>query len=121
MSELIGDVAQLEDGGVGLRFDVKHQGELIPAFAIRFDGVVAAYLNRCGHIAIPLDYNPGSFFSDDKQTLVCSTHGAEYAPNTGQCLGGPCYGVWLDPLPVSEQEGKLYLESTEYEVIRNHV
>lgn len=121
MSEIIGDVAHLEDGGVGLRFDIKHNDETIPAFAVRFDGVVAAYLNRCGHIAIPLDYNPGTFFSDDKQTLVCSTHGAEYAPDSGKCLGGPCFGVGLDPLPVKEQDGQLILESTEYEVIKKDV
>ena len=77
-TNLIGAINGLEEGGKGLRFDVKKTGsnEVIPAFVVRFDYQIFAYLNRCGHIAIPLDYMPGEFFSDDKQTLVCATHGA---------------------------------------------
>ena len=94
-STFIGSIEGLEEGGKGLRFDLKKKGEdeVIPAFAIRYDYQLFAYLNRCGHIAIQLDYMPGEFFADDGQTLICATHGAEYAPDTGACLGGPCYGV----------------------------
>lgn len=115
--QFIGDASQLEEGGKGLRFSLRSPaGESIPAFAIRFDYQYYAYLNKCGHIAVQLDYMPGEFFSDDGQTLMCSTHGAEYAPDTGACLGGPCYGVGLEPLTVSERDGRLYLITTEYEV-----
>jgi len=122
-SNLIGVVEGLEEGGKGLRFDVKKTGhdEVIPAFVVRYDYQIFAYLNRCGHIAIPLDYMPGDFFSDDKQTLVCSTHGAEYAPDTGACLGGPCFGVGLEPLQVLEQKGQLYLNNSEFEVVKENV
>jgi len=116
--QLIGDSAGLEEGGKGLRFDVKSKaGEVIPAFAVRFDYQFFAYLNKCGHIAVRLDYMPGEFFSDDGQTLVCATHGAEYAPDTGACLGGPCFGVGLEPLDITEQDGQLYLENDEFEVV----
>ena len=115
---LIGSVQGIEEGGKGLRFDVRNaNNEVIPAFVVRFDQRYFAYLNRCGHIAVQLDYLPGQFFSDDGQTLVCATHGAEYAPDTGACLGGPCYGVGLDPVSVKEINGKLYLTSDSYEVI----
>ncbi len=119
--KLIGDEAVLEEGGKGLRFDVKTKaGEVIPAFAVRFDGQVFAYLNKCGHIAVQLDYMPGEFFSDDGQTLICSTHGAEYAPDTGACLGGPCYGVGLEPLQISSQDGSLFLENDDLEIVSEH-
>jgi nitrite reductase/ring-hydroxylating ferredoxin subunit len=115
---LIGSVQGIEEGGKGLRFDVRNaNNEVIPAFVVRFDQRYFAYLNRCGRIAGQLDYLPGQFFSDDGQTLVCATHGAEYAPDTGACLGGPCYGVGLDPVSVKEINGKLYLTSDSYEVI----
>ena len=122
-TNLIGAINGLEEGGKGLRFDVKKTGsnEVIPAFVVRFDYQIFAYLNRCGHIAIPLDYMPGEFFSDDKQTLVCATHGAEYAPDTGACLGGPCFGVGLEPLQVQEQDGQLYLNNSEFEVVTENV
>lgn len=118
LEKFIGVVDGLEEGGKGLRFDVKsQQGEVIPAFVVHFDYQYFAYLNRCGHIAVQLDYMPGDFFSDDGQTLICATHGAEYAPDTGTCLGGPCYGVGLDPVEIKEEEGKLFLVADDYEVV----
>lgn len=120
---LIGSIEGLEEGGKALRFDVKKKSEdeVIPAFAIRYDYQLFAYLNRCGHIAIPLDYMPGEVFSDDGQTLICSTHGAEYAPDTGACLGGPCFGVGLEKLEVKESQGQLYLDHSDYEVVIKEV
>ena len=116
-TDFICDTEQLEEATRGFCFTVKEpNGQLAPAFAIRFNDQFFAYVNRCGHIAVRLDYMPGEFFSDDGQTLVCSTHGAEYAPETGACLGGPCYGIGLDALDIAEQEGQLYLTSEGYEI-----
>jgi len=118
VEKFIAVVDGIEEGGKGLRFDVKsEQGELIPAFIVHFDYQYFAYLNRCGHIAVQLDYMPGEFFSDDGQSLICATHGAEYAPDTGACLGGPCYGVGLDPLEIEVVEGKIFLLAEGYEVV----
>ena len=116
-STLIGSIAGLEEGGKGLRFDVVNKNqETIPAFVIHFDGQYFAYLNRCGHIAVQLDYMPGDFFSDDGRTLMCATHGAEYAPDTGACLGGPCYGVGLEPLQLEQDDNQLFLKSDIFSV-----
>ena len=120
-SSYVGACSALKEGENGLRFDVKNaDGEELPAFAVRFDGRYFAYINRCGHIAIQLDFMPGAFFSDDGQTLMCSTHGAEYAPDTGACLGGPCYGVGLQPVAIAEEGGHLLLVETEYTVIEKN-
>lgn len=114
----IGSAVGLEESGKGLRFDVKNsEGQVTPAFVVRYDNQVFAYLNQCGHIAIQLDYMPGEFFGDDGQTLVCSTHGAEYAPDTGACLGGPCFGVGLQPLAIVEEGGDLYLQDEQLSVV----
>jgi nitrite reductase/ring-hydroxylating ferredoxin subunit len=117
-SKRIGSVEGLQEGGKGLRFDVKSaNGEVMPAFVIHYDYQYFAYLNKCGHIAVQLDYMPGEFFSDDGQSLICATHGAEYAPDTGACQGGPCYGVGLEPLVVSQSEGQLFLESDDLDIV----
>jgi len=120
---VIGSTIGLEEGGKGLRFDVVNaDGETIPAFVVHFDYQYFAYLNRCGHIAVQLDYMPGEFFSDDGQSLICATHGAEYAPDTGACLGGPCYGVGLEPLPIKVQNDTLILDVGTYKVVdRNKI
>ena len=118
--QIIANVQELQECAKGLRFDIIKNDEKIPAFAVRYDGQIFAYLNRCGHIAVQLDYNEGEFFSDDN-TLICSTHGAEYAPETGQCLGGPCFGVGLQALDVCEVDGILYLKDDSYEVAKQDV
>lgn len=116
-SNVIGSTSGLEEGGKGLRFDViDAKGDTIPAFVVHFDYQYFAYLNRCGHIAVQLDYMPGEFFGDDGQTLVCATHGAEYAPDTGACLGGPCYGVGLEPLIIRVEGDVISLDTKGYSV-----
>jgi len=90
---------------------------VVVKFVVRYDYQYFAYLNRCGHIAVQLDYVPGEFFSDNGDTLICATHGAEYAPDTGACLGGPCFGVGLEPLSIVENDGELFLQSNELEVV----
>jgi nitrite reductase/ring-hydroxylating ferredoxin subunit len=114
----IGSIEGLQEGGKGLRFDVRNaSGEVMPAFVIHYDYQYFAYLNKCGHIAVQLDYMPGEFFSDDGQHLICATHGAEYAPDTGACQGGPCYGVGLDPLEISQSDGQLFLENKDLDIV----
>lgn len=102
----------IEEGGRGARFEVFHAGEVLPAFVIRFGGKARAYLNRCGHIPVELDYLPGEFFDASRLYLVCATHGALHDPATGACLGGRCNGRGLIPLPVVEEVDGIYLMET---------
>lgn len=98
--EAVCAVKDLAEGGQGLRFTVITADGHAPAFAIRYHGVVYAYLNRCAHQAVQLDWNEGDFFSLDKEFLVCATHGARYHPATGACTGGRCHGKGLTALPL---------------------
>lgn len=97
------------DGGLGFRFEVKHRGEDVQAFVIRYEGVVHGYLNRCGHVPAEIDWKPGHFFDRQGQYLICASHGALYAPDTGKCLGGACRKAGLAPLAVVEHDGAVYL------------
>lgn len=99
---------ELHDGGAGVRFAVVRHGHEEPAFAVRFRGRVFAYYNRCAHVPVELDWQPGEFFDDSGLYLICTTHGALYAPESGRCLGGRCNGKGLAPLPVEEWEGFVY-------------
>lgn len=100
---------QLVERGCGLRFDVVADGETLGAFAVRYRGQAVAYLNRCAHVAMELDWAAGQFFDGDGEALLCATHGAAYDPAGGRCLGGPCAGRGgLRPLQVVEQDGVVY-------------
>jgi nitrite reductase/ring-hydroxylating ferredoxin subunit len=106
---LICPSAELTDAGDGVRFDVNYRGGLQSAFVIRHRGRAHAYLNRCAHIGVELDWQPGKFFDIEGAHLICSTHGAVYAPSNGRCLGGPCQGGALVPLSVVERDGQVIL------------
>lgn len=97
----------LVDGGLAVPFDVIYGGQSCRAFAIRWRGRVHAYLNRCAHVAMEMDWRPNRFFDDSGQWLLCSTHGAAYRPDTGACAGGPCRGG-LIPITLTEQGGVVH-------------
>jgi nitrite reductase/ring-hydroxylating ferredoxin subunit len=105
--------ADLLDGGLGVRFQVCCHGQQEPAFAIRFRGRVYAYLNRCGHVPVEMDWQEGQFFDFSGLYLICATHGALYAPEDGSCQGGRCNGKGLVSLSVLERDGHVYLVEIE--------
>jgi len=112
-ARLICAAADLPEAGRGVRFQVTHRGRTAEAFVIRFGGRVYGYLNECGHLPAQLDWQPGEFFDDSKLYLICSVHGALYAPQTGCCLGGRCRGKGLQALVVSEVDGQVYLSQED--------
>jgi nitrite reductase/ring-hydroxylating ferredoxin subunit len=101
--------ADLAERGKGVRFSVERHGATEPAFAVRFNGVVRAYLNRCAHVWVTLDWVEGEFFDLSGLYLVCATHGAAYLPESGRCVAGPCSGRGLTPLQVAEVDGNVFL------------
>lgn len=104
----------LEDRGKGVRFPVTAGGEDGTGFAIRYDGKVYAYLNRCAHVPIELDWNEGEFFESSGLYVMCSTHGAIYTPETGRCAGGPCRGGRLRPISVFEKDEQIFWRPDDY-------
>jgi nitrite reductase/ring-hydroxylating ferredoxin subunit len=82
----------LVDSGLAVSFDVVYAGQTCRAFAIRYQGEAHAYLNRCTHVGMEMDWQPERFFDDSGRWLICASHGAIYEPTTGACRGGPCRG-----------------------------
>lgn len=103
------DADALFDGAIGVRFHVSVAGRPMTGFVVRWQGRCVAYLNQCSHVAMELDWQPGQFFDSDGHWLVCATHGALYAPDTGRCAGGPCAGRGgLRRIEVIERDGTVY-------------
>ena len=105
--------AALENSGRAVRFEVEYFGANAPAFAVRYAGNVRGYLNRCSHMPMELDWREGEVFDLDGRDLICSTHGATYAADTGRCLGGPCGKAPLVPLLMEERDGKVYFKGID--------
>ena len=100
--------ADLAEKGKALVFDVLLWGQAATAFALRFDGAVVAYVNRCAHVPVEMDWQPGEFLDADRQWILCSIHGAAYEPATGRCAWGPCGRGRLKALQVEEKGGEVY-------------
>jgi nitrite reductase/ring-hydroxylating ferredoxin subunit len=101
----------LTDGGLAVPFDLSCGGQTSRGFAVRFEGRVVAYLNRCSHVAMEMDWQPDRFFDDTGRWLLCGTHGAAYEPSTGACAGGPCNGG-LVKIDTHETDGTVFWQST---------
>jgi nitrite reductase/ring-hydroxylating ferredoxin subunit len=98
----------LRDGEDGVRFALTVGGAAATGFVVRHAGAVRGYLNRCAHVAMELDWQPGRFYDADGQWLLCATHGALYEPSSGRCAGGPCAGRGgLRPIRVIERDGSV--------------
>ena len=97
--------ALLEKGRAVL-FDVLLYGQPARGFALRYEGRVVAYLNRCLHMPAELDWQPGDFLDGDREFIMCSLHGAVYEPLTGRCAGGPCGRGRLMAIETIEERGE---------------
>jgi nitrite reductase/ring-hydroxylating ferredoxin subunit len=111
---LICDAAAVEEGGKGVRFPLTAGGEDGTGFVVRYNGTAYAYLNRCAHVPIELDWAEGEFFESSGLYLMCSTHGAIYAPESGRCEGGPCRGGRLRAIPLDETDGQIFWQPDDY-------
>jgi nitrite reductase/ring-hydroxylating ferredoxin subunit len=109
--------ADLINEDKGLRFEMPAFGEFATGFVIRFAGKPYAYVNQCAHVPVELDWNQGDFFTQQKDYLICATHGAHYQPDTGFCVMGPCKGKRLKALPVTEAQDKITIELTPIDTI----
>lgn len=95
---------ELVDGGAGRRMAASFAGGDAVVFFVRFGGDAYGYLNRCAHVPMEMDWVEGRFFDSSGHYLMCATHGAIYAPDSGRCVGGPCRGGRLRPVRVEERD-----------------
>lgn len=97
----------LVNRGDAVPFDVTYYGQRCRGFAIRYADQVHAYLNRCAHVPMEMDYQANRFFDSSGLYLMCATHGAIYRPQTGECAGGPCRGG-LIKIALTERDGMVH-------------
>jgi len=99
----------LTNEGKGIRFPLPALGEFSTGFVVRFHGKPYAFVNKCAHVPVELDWNEGEFFTVQKDYLICATHGAHYQPDTGFCVMGPCKGKRLKAIEVIEKNQQIII------------
>ena len=78
-------------------------------FAVRKDGQLYAYRNRCPHRGIPLEWLPEQFLDSSASLIQCATHGALFLIESGECVAGPCAGQMLQTLACQEQDDSIWV------------
>ncbi|MBH3470604.1 Rieske (2Fe-2S) protein [Pseudomonas putida] len=87
---------QLQEG-TALGFDPFESGRAT-VFALKYQGEVRIYRNSCPHLDVPLEYRKDRFLSANGERVICYAHGAQFMPDTGLCVYGPCLGKFLTAL-----------------------
>ncbi len=100
-------VGEIEHGQ-SKKFRLRRGQREFEALLVNFEGRHFAYINRCPHTGITLDWVNNQFFSSDQRYLMCATHGAVFQPPTGECIWGPCVGLSLQSVPVVIEQGRIY-------------
>ncbi|MGH7794238.1 MAG: Rieske (2Fe-2S) protein [Candidatus Binatia bacterium] len=105
--KLLGAVGEIEHGK-SKKFTLRRGKRDLEALLVNFEGRHFAYINRCPHTGITLDWVNNQFFSSDHRYLMCATHGAVFEPPTGECIWGPCLGLSLQSVAVEIEDGRIY-------------
>ncbi len=93
--------------GMTKKFHLRCQGNTIEALLVNYEGNIYAYVNRCCHLPLSMDWVDNHFFTENKRYLICANHGATYEPATGECIWGPCFGAFLQGIPLEVSDGKI--------------
>lgn len=90
-------------------FDVRNVGR-DDLFIVRHGTNLYAWRNECPHIdGAPLAWRKDEYLDAAGQNIVCWAHGAKFEIDSGLCVVGPCVGQALTPIPVTVEDGYIYL------------
>ena len=82
-------------------------------FAGNHGGTLHAYINRCLHVPMTMDWIENQFMTEDQQFILCATHGACYLPDTGECVTGPPCGKFLIRVPLTIRDEEVIASSPD--------
>ncbi|TBU89448.1 Rieske (2Fe-2S) protein [Phytopseudomonas dryadis] len=79
-------------------------------FAVRKDGDVFVYRNRCPHRGVPLEWHAEQFLDPSASLIRCARHGALFLIDSGECVAGPCEGQSLSAVASRETDDGIWVE-----------
>ncbi len=91
---------------------IERDGQTLDVFVVRHGGRVHGFVDHCPHAGATLAWIPDRYLDETGEYLICATHGALFDIASGACVGGPCGGKGLTPLPVSIVGDEVVLETS---------
>jgi len=113
---LVGRAAHVKRG-TSMKFLMPVRGADEECFVINFRGQLHAYVNRCRHVPMAMDWVDNQFFAEEGRYLMCQTHNAYYEPSNGECIAGPpdTCGKTLYRVPLEIENGNIYARPPQEE------
>lgn len=88
---------------------IDENGEHIEGFVVQSGDHITAFINRCPHMGVELNWQPDHFFDLERKYIICSVHGALFQPEDGICVSGPCFRQRLRRLPVELTDKAVFI------------
>ena len=109
----IATVGELRPGETK-KFLLDCDGREVEGFLLNYAGELHAYVNRCRHVPMGLDWVENQFFTEDGRFVQCATHGAYYRPESGECIAGPPCGRSLIRVPLRIEDDTVVAECPDH-------
>ena len=109
MTRLPLPLTAVPDGGACAVEQHVDDGGARSVLLLRRGAQVWAYVNRCPHFSLPLDFEPGEFATYEGEVVMCAHHSALFRYDDGLCIDGPCAGHRLDPVAIDITGGVIRL------------
>lgn len=109
-------VGELQQGQTR-KFVLSCGGREVEGFVVNYGGTLYAYVNRCCHVPMTMDWIDNQFMTEDKRFIQCATHGACYEPASGECVSGPPFGEFLTPVPLTIVGDEVIAECPQEDIV----
>jgi nitrite reductase/ring-hydroxylating ferredoxin subunit len=108
----IGRLDEIDDPGCR-EFSIGEGDWPFRGFVVRQGDEVFAYQNYCVHAGHPLNWSPDDFLTKQKDAIICSSHGATFRIDSGECFAGPCKGKALRAVDAKVENGDVIVTAPD--------
>lgn len=102
-------VDEIEDGGA-LALAAALPAGNTDLVILRRGNQAWAYVNKCPHFSVGLDFEPGEFATYKGVVVMCAHHSALFRFDDGFCIEGPCEGASLTRVPIKMDGNKVIFD-----------
>lgn len=103
----LANISEVEEGK-WYEFNLQTEDSLFSLMLQKKNSEYIAFKNFCPHQGRRMNYSLGQFLTTKEGNLVCPAHGAEFKPDNGLCINGPCLGQSLEPVHIQLNEESIF-------------
>lgn len=99
MATILCNISEIPDPG-SKAFQLEDKGVTLDIFVVHKNAGFNAFVNRCPHTGVNLEWQEDRFLDLDHAFIQCATHDALFEIDNGRCIHGPCVGESLSPIAI---------------------